>query len=408
MIKLIGLNKDVKLDVRSRFSINSSDLDNNLLKLKSFLDEVIIISTCNRTEVYFSSLESNEDLLIKRIFLALNWDINDIKYTFISTGENAVRHIMELCCGFHSKILGEDQILGQIRDSYLKSLELNVIKGPLERLFINAISCGKEFRTETMLYKIPVSSSSISVKKAIEEQKRNFMIIGFGEVGKLCFKNLTGNNSNFDKLYIACRNVNKVKSDELFKNNTDKIKVIDLNDKNKYLHKIDVLISCTSSKNCIIHKEDVSNISDLLIFDLAVPRDVCSSIDILPNIQVYDIDKIHTIDEENKKLRKDLMDQHYYIIKNYMYEYLEWLKLRTLSPHIMEMIKKSNIIYSTRFKTYKQKKFTKDNDKLVETLIKSASNAYVNRAIEVLKEETLNGNAKEALSIIEKIFCDIK
>lgn len=407
MVRLIGLNKDVTLDVRSRFSINSSDLESNLLKLKSFLDEVIIISTCNRTEVYFSSQENNNDLLVKKIFLTLNWDINDMKYTFISTGENAVRHIMELCCGFHSKILGEDQILGQVKDGYFKSLELNVIKGPLERLFINAIGCGKEFKTETMLYKIPVSSSSIAIKEAINKQKRIFMIIGFGDVGKLCFKNLLVNDNNFDKLYIACRDIEKVKNDDLIKNSNDKVEIIHVNDKNKYLHKIDVLISCTSSKNFIIEKNDVEDIENLLIFDLAVPRDVCSFIDNLLNITVYDIDKIHTIDAENKKLRKTLMEEHYYIVKKYMYEYLEWVKLRSLSPHIMKMIKKSNIIYSTRFKTYTQKKFTKDNDKLVETLIKSTSNAYVNRAIEVLKEETLNGKGKEALSIIEKIFCDI-
>ncbi|NEU06237.1 MULTISPECIES: glutamyl-tRNA reductase [Clostridium] len=407
MVRLIGLNKDVTLDVRSRFSINSSDLESNLLNLKSFLDEVIIISTCNRTEVYFSSQESNNDLLVEKIFITLNWDINDIKYTFISTGENAVRHIMELCCGFHSKILGEDQILGQVKDGYFKSLELNVIKGPLERLFINAIGCGKEFKTETMLYKIPVSSSSIAIKEAINKQKRIFMIIGFGDVGKLCFKNLLVNDNNFDRLYIACRDIEKVKNDDLIKNSNDKVEIIHVNDKNKYLHKIDVLISCTSSKNFIIKKNDVEDIKNLLIFDLAVPRDVCNSIDNLLNITVYDIDEIHTIDAENKKLRKTLMEEHYYIVKKYMYEYLEWVKLRSLSPHIMKMIKKSNIIYSTRFKTYTQKKFTKDNDKLVETLIKSTSNAYVNRAIEVLKEETLNGKGKEALSIIEKIFCDI-
>ncbi|WP_010296482.1 hypothetical protein [Clostridium senegalense] len=239
-----------------------------------------------------------------------------MKYTFISTGENAVRHIMELCCGFHSKILGEDQILGQVKDGYFKSLELNVIKGPLERLFINAIGCGKEFKTETMLYKIPVSSSSIAIKEAINKQKRIFMIIGFGDVGKLCFKNLLVNDNNFDKLYIACRDIEKVKNDDLIKNSNDKVEIIHVNDKNKYLHKIDVLISCTSSKNFIIEKNDVEDIENLLIFDLAVPRDVCSSIDNLLNITVYDIDKIHTIDAENKKLRKTLMEEHYYIVKN--------------------------------------------------------------------------------------------
>ena len=406
MFRVIGLNKDVSLDIRSRFSINSSELENYLLKLNIFLDEVIILSTCNRTEIYFNSCEKNDDLLLDNIFRTLDWNLDDKKYTFISTGENTVRHIMELCSGFHSKILGEDQILGQVRDAYFKSLELNTIKGELGRLFLTAISCGKEFRTKTALYKIPVSSSSIAIKEAISSNKRNFMIIGFGDVGKLCFKTLTGNENNYDKLYIACRNVEKVKNDMLLQDINSKIEIIDIKSKNTYLNFIDVLISCTSSKEFVIHKSDVENLNELLIFDLAVPRDIDTSIDNLSHIKLYDIDMIHLIDEKNKTLRKNIMNEHYDIIKSHMYEYLNWYKLRSLSPHIMKMVEYSSNIYNPRFKTYKQKKFTKDNDKLVETLIKSTSNAYVNKAIEVLKEETLNGNGEEALYIISKIFSD--
>lgn len=405
MIKLIGLNKDVDIDVRSRFNIPSTLLEENLLKLKEICEEVIILSTCNRTELYFTC-DDKEDI-IDDIFEKLNWNLDDKKYIFVAEEDNAIKHLMELCCGFHSKILGEDQILGQIKDAYFSSLKINAVKGILERLFNTAISCGKEFKTETMLYKIPVSSSSIAVKEAINQNKKNFMIIGFGEVGKLCFKTLIVNNHNYEKIYILGRNVEKLKSDELLNPLPNNVEIIDLKLLKDYIPLVDTIISCTSAPNSIICKDDLPLDKSLLIFDLAVPRDVAKDVYGLDNVNIYNIDQLHIIDEKNKSLRKNVMDEHFYIVEKHIKEYTEWKKLRALSPHIVSMISKGNVISKNRFKTYTQKKYTKDNDKLVETLIKSTSNAYVNKAIEVLKEETLKGNGEKALSLISKIFCNL-
>lgn len=405
MIKLIGLNKDVDIDVRSRFNIPSTLLEENLLKLKEICEEVIILSTCNRTELYFTC-DDKEDI-IDDIFEKLNWNLDDKKYIFVAEEDNAIKHLMELCCGFHSKILGEDQILGQIKDAYFSSLKINAVKGILERLFNTAISCGKEFKTETMLYKIPVSSSSIAVKEAINQNKKNFMIIGFGEVGKLCFKTLIVNNHNYEKIYILGRNVKKLKSDELLNPLPNNVEIIDLKLLKDYIPLVDTIISCTSAPNSIICKDDLPLDKSLLIFDLAVPRDVAKDVYELDNVNIYNIDQLHIIDEKNKSLRKNVMDEHFYIVEKHIKEYTEWKKLRALSPHIVSMISKGNVISKNRFKTYTQKKYTKDNDKLVETLIKSTSNAYVNKAIEVLKEETLKGNGEKALSLISKIFCNL-
>lgn len=405
MIKLIGLNKDVDIDVRSRFNIPSTLLEENLLKLKEICEEVIILSTCNRTELYFTCDDKKD--IIDDIFEKLNWNLDDKKYIFVAEEDNAIKHLMELCCGFHSKILGEDQILGQIRDAYFSSLKINAVKGILERLFNTAISCGKEFKTETMLYKIPVSSSSIAVKEAINQNKKNFMIIGFGEVGKLCFKTLIVNNHNYEKIYILGRNVEKLKSDELLNPLPNNIEIIDLKLLKDYIPLVDTIISCTSAPNSIICKDDLLLDKSLLIFDLAVPRDVAKDVYELDNVNIYNIDQLHIIDEKNKSLRKNVMDEHFYIVEKHIKEYTEWKKLRALSPHIVSMISKGNVISKNRFKTYTQKKYTKDNDKLVETLIKSTSNAYVNKAIEVLKEETLKGNGEKALSLISKIFCNL-
>ncbi|MBS5825354.1 MAG: glutamyl-tRNA reductase [Clostridium argentinense] len=405
MIQLIGLNREVDIETRSCFSINSNLLEENLLKLKEICDEVVILSTCNRTEIYFTS-ENTGESIINDIFTALNWNLDNKKYIFHSTNDATIKHLMELCCGFHSKILGEDQILGQVKDAYFAAVKANSLKGILERLFTNAIACGKEFKTATTLYKIPVSASSIAVKEAINRNKRNYMIIGFGVMGKLCYKTLIGNDNNFDNIYIVGRNVEKIKQDELLTCN-DKVKIISMESRFQYYDLVDTIISCTSSPNTIITKDELPKNKEFLIFDLAVPKDIEKDVELLKNVTMYDIDKIHIIDEENKKLRKVMMNNHQYIIEKYIEEYNEWKTLRSLSPHIINMINRGNSIYKNRFKTYTQKKYTKDNDKLVETLIKSTSNAYVNRAIEVLKEETLKGNGDEALKLIEKIFCDI-
>lgn len=98
--------------------------------------------------------------------------------------------MFEVCSGFHSKILGEDQILGQVKDAYEEALEFKAVSLELHRLFQEAITCGKRFRKEAKLFEIPVSSSSIVVSEAIKRECTKFMVLGYGEVGQLVMKYL--------------------------------------------------------------------------------------------------------------------------------------------------------------------------------------------------------------------------
>ena len=119
----------------------------------------------------------------------------------------------------------------------------------------------KNSKTATTLYKIPVSASSIAVKEAINRNKRNYMIIGFGVMGKLCYKTLIGNDNNFDNIYIVGRNVEKIKQDELLTCN-DKVKIISMESRFQYYDLVDTIISCTSSPNTIITKDELPRIKN--------------------------------------------------------------------------------------------------------------------------------------------------
>jgi glutamyl-tRNA reductase len=407
MIHLIGIGKDVDLNIRSALSISATSLKEKLLIVSEFSQEVVIISTCNRTEIYLNS-SMNKDDLITKVFTSLDWPLEYKRFTFYCEEYDATSHLLEVSCGFHSKILGEDQILGQIKEAYENSVSLKLVSSDLMKLFNLAVSCGKEFKTTTMLYKIPVSYSSIAVQKALSQNKKNFLIIGFGNMAQLALNYLISKISAVDTIYIAVRNFNKVIESEAIRRyiqyiENKKIKIISIDSMISFYDKVDTILCCTSSSIPIVLEKDLPNI-DLLIFDLSLPINVEATVKNMEKVTLYNIDVLHMIDEENKASRKEIMETHKAIIYKYLSKYYEYEKLKNIRDNIIILKLKGTEIAERRYKVYKNKKYTKDIDVLVETLLESTSKSYVNKAIEVLKEETLKGNGEIALSIIEKIF----
>lgn len=394
MIQLIGIKNYSSIEVREKLSIIHSQYEKSIENLLSICSEVVVISTCNRTEIYFDS-ECTDESIVEKIFNLLNWNLCYKEFTFHIEGRRAIQHLMEVSCGFHSKILGEDQILGQIKNAYEISLNMNAVKKELQRLFQMAITCGKEFRVKSEMYKIPVSSSSIVVNESRKRNFKDYMLIGFGEVGKLTAKYIL--SGEFNKLYIVVRNKASIDIED------ERIKVLSYSEKNDYYDKVQCIICCTSAPHPVVLKNEVEE-KNLVIFDLAVPRDVEEEVSKLENIELFTIDDISYIDDENKKKRKELMNLNRCIVNDYIDEFIDWQKIREISPYIEKLLNTGEKVYKPRYNTFKNKQKTKDNKELAKMLIKSTSDAYINRAIEVLKEEQLEGRSEECLRIIEKIF----
>jgi len=392
MIQLIGLKHDVKIEIREKLSIIPKHQEKCLEALLNICEEAVILSTCNRTEIYFRSKDEN---IIIKVFEALNWDKTLIKYVESYKEEKAIQHLMEVVCGFDSLLLGEDQILGQVRDAYEAAKGLKTTKKELQRLFENAIACGKEFRTKSKISDIPVSSSSMVVKQAIGRGIKNFMILGYGAVGQLTSKYIL--EGEIDLLYIAVRDVQKVNIED------PRVKLLPFKDIHKYYEEVDCVISCTSAPHTVVHLKELPS-KHLLLFDLAVPRDIEELISENSLYEVYDIDKLGDIHDDNFKRREYSMKNNRYIVDKAIKEYIEWKSVKELSSFIKRIKHNGEEVYKERLDTFKHKKETKDNDKLAEMLLKSTSNTYINRAIEVLKEEHLKGRAKECVDIISRIF----
>lgn len=392
MIQLIGLKNNLDIEIREQLSLPQSRIPEFMKKINESANGSLILSTCNRTEIY---IDSDKLFSLERLFNILGWDDNLTKHVFQDSGEKSINHIMEVACGFHSKIPGEDQILGQIRDALSICCENALSSSRINRLFQIVLACGKEFRTVSGLNKIPVSSSSIVSSQCSKRNIESAMIIGYGEVGRLVEKYLI--STSIRDIYIVVRNKSKLVPID------DKIKYIEFNEKKDYYGRVDSIISCTSSPHVIVSDCDLPD-KDYVLFDMAVPRDIDGELDKREKVQLIDIDRISLLDDENKEKRKRIMLKNKYVIKEKTKEFLDKETVMEIVPHIMEIKKSGNMVTKTRMATFRNKKDSKDSEKLAKAMIESTSNFYVNKAIKVLKNAQLKGNGDECLSYIKEIF----
>jgi glutamyl-tRNA reductase len=401
MIGLIGIKKDVPINIREKLTVKESQKEYILKELLNKVKEIVIVSTCNRTEIYLNH-SLNSDEILKEVFKINDWDMELLQYIFYREGIAVYKHLFEVACGYHSKIIGEDQILGQIKESYNYSMNLNGTKGELGRLFQEAVTCGKRFRKEANLFEIPVSAVSIVVNSLIKRQCKKVMVIGYGEIGSLAIKYLLSHK--IKDIYLVLRNPKKA---EELKNKG--VNVLTFKEKGDYINEMEAIISCTSAPHIVINRKDINKEGkDLVIYDMAVPRDVEEGLANFKRVEVFNIDGISKIEDENRNLRIEKMNSYRYIIYKYIREYDEWVKVRKLSPIISELKKSGMSISEKRILTFKHKSKNDEDLKLANMLIKSTSDLYVNRAIEVLKEECLKEGGEECLRIIQKIFLEEK
>jgi glutamyl-tRNA reductase len=399
VLGLIGIRKNVDINIRERLAIALSKQSKAVKELNKLYEEVVIISTCNRTEIYISGcLESEED--IRKIFEVLDWDISLLEYTFYLEGISVAKHLLEVVCGFHSKILGEDQILGQIKLAYELSLENKAIHTKLLRLFEEAISCGKKFRTESKLYEIPVSASSIAVKEVEEFGASSIMVLGYGTIGSLVVKYALG--SKFNKVFIVVRNKGKVPDLK-----DDRVEILDFNEYKDVINEVDAVISCTAAPHVVIKNDYINNNGkEIMLIDLALPRDIDEALSQNERVTLLDIDTISKLDVDNKKLRNEKMNEYKFLVDEYLNEYKNWLNIREVTYYIHEMKNTGNSVIESRVKSFEHKCKDKRDIELATTLIKSTSDYYVNRAIKLLKEEKLKGRENECLNILKQIFME--
>ena len=329
-ISVIGLNhKSANIDVREKFSFSADNASLLLRRIKKNKDisEVIVVSTCNRTEIYCDSNNGVSD--IKDWLLAEREYESFGKYLYIHQEEDAIEHLFKVVAGLDSMVIGETEVLGQVKTAYKIALENKSIDGKLKRLFEYSFSVAKNVRTNTDIGGNAISfmyTSILLIKKifsTVEEKK--CLLIGAGEMTELALKYLKSNHVN----EITICNRKEEKGKRLAVENG--CKYSNLNNLSNIIHEFDVIITSTSSSLPLIGKGNIEsalikrNNDSLVIIDLGVPRDVESQIKNLDNVYLYTIDDLGQIIENNYKIREKSIKDAEEIIKFKIIEYKNWL-----------------------------------------------------------------------------------
>lgn len=310
-MKCISISfKTAPEDIRNKFAFTNSEKKDFLSQLSEFITDAkcVILGTCNRTEIYVESHNGVFSILENLLSRKTKLSISEIrKYARYYEEESAIEHIFKVTCGLDSMILGENEILSQVKQTYLESLQEKRTGYELNITFLSALSCAKKIKTQTEIAKSAISFATLTcneIKNFI--QKNNItspsilIIGGSGKIGSSIIKNILNKDFNA-KIYVTQRSHGNTVDF------TDKVEVLDYTKRFEYLKNVDIVISATKSPHYTInYKDTLSNISSkkMLFIDLASPYDIDREISKIQNCTLITIDYFKEI-VKNNNLKKE-------------------------------------------------------------------------------------------------------
>ena len=405
-ISMIGIDHNMApVDIRAKFAFTKKNAGEAMEKIKNQngIYGCVILSTCNRLEVWASVDDEAELSLYKELCKLKN--INDDQYEIYFTkreGHAAVEHLFYLASGLKSQILGEDQILTQVKDALGIAREHFTTDGALEVLFRMAVTAGKKIKTE-----VPFSHGNPSViHQAIEMldrqgycvQDKVCMVIGNGEMGKVAAQTLRDAGAN---VTVTVRQ---------YRSGMVSIPIgcsrIHYGERMNFLPNCDIVVSATASPNFTLREElfrDITIRKPLLLLDLAVPRDIEPSLGRKENITLYDMDSFHT--EKLSPEANESLVRAAAIVEEQMAEFFQWLDGRDVIPRIQEI--KAEAVQDLNLRIEKILKKTpmqeEDRVQLLEA-VDTAAGKVVNKMIFGLRDSLNQEAFLECVAGLEKVY----
>lgn len=407
-IGVIGINHNLA-PINIRENVSFTDVQ-KIEAINYFLDrdidEVVILSTCNRSEIYIQAKNIDEKIKFLEDFYERFFNVADIKeYLFSKKNTSAVEHLFKVASGLDSIVLGEDQILGQVKDAHDFSMQLGSSKKIFNKLFREAINVAKDIKNTTKISHQPLSISYIGVKfiqsKIGKLEGKKALLIGMGKMNKLTIKYLK--EEKLDTIYVSNRNHGKIMElESKFKN----IIPIRYEDRYKVMNDIDIVISATSSPHMVIRYDEMPKIQKkILMMDIALPRDIDPRINKLENIEIYDIDNLKDIQDKNDNKRKELAKIGRQMISEKIIEFIEWIDSIKIDPTIESLNDKClEIREDTLDYIYRKTNLDNRDKKIIDKMLTSALKRLIREPIINLKQIKDKGKREEYIKLIEELF----
>lgn len=415
-IAVIGLNhKTASVEVRERLTAFLHRKGTALSSLQGIdrIEESIVLTTCNRVEVLFTSEDPEQP--IREVLHYWKEGVSpssvfSMEGIYIYRDEEAVRHLFRVASSLDSMVIGEPQILGQIKEAYREAVEQETTGVVLNRLLHKTFSVAKRVRTETGIasHAVSISFAAVELAKKIFQELagKKALLIGAGEMAELAAEHLLRNR--VQQIIVANRTLERA----LEVSKRWQGQAISLEEIPAALKEIDIVISSTGAPETIIHYSEVKAIMKqrkqrpLFFIDIAVPRDIDPKINRLDNVFLYDIDDLQGIVAHNMAERRQEAIQAERIVQEECLKFKNWLNGLEVVPTIVTLRKKMEDLMEAEYKKaeFSLQGLTAEQRRAVERLTGSIINKVLHDPITFLKESGNNDQEESRIDRIQKIF----
>ncbi len=402
---LLGINyKNAQLAVRDKTSIT------DVMKLDFFQkaeaaggDQCMILSTCNRSEVYFFYEHNEQAEQIRRIYEEMFPDIDLKEYLMILSGEEAMAYLFRIAAGLESLVLGEDQILGQVKEAQEFSRTLGYGGKEINRVVRDAVTCAKKIKSRFKISENPLSVSSIGIRQVDQIygiKGKQVLVIGSGSMAVLAIRYLYEYKAG--KVTVCSRTLAHAK--ELLTDFPD-LFTVPYEQRYQEIEKSDIVISATASPHLVIRRESIKLTHKMVFLDLALPRDIDERLREEPLVHLLDLDTMEQIAAENQAQRIQLTKISREWIKEAVKETQQWLSGSRVDATIESLQQKCDLIVEDSY-SYLNRKMDLGvrEQKLLRKILKASLHRLLREPILELKQLESKERQEEYQKVVEELF----
>ena len=396
----IGLSyQKADATMRGMFSLTPENKDQLLSQAKSEgFEELLVISTCNRTELY--GYAEHPFQLIQLLCENSNGSVDDFqKVGYVIKNKEAVHHLFEVGTGLDSQILGDFEIIGQIKQAFNLSRNKGLANAFLERLMNCVINASKRIKNETTLSSGAASVSFTAVQYIMqnipEVSQKNILLFGVGKIGRNTCENLIKHTQNE---HITLINRTREKAEQI----AGKFNVIvkDFNELRNEISKADVLIVATGAATPTVYKDFINPAQPILILDLSIPKNVEEQVATLPNVTLLHMDELSKRKDEALERRKEAIPQALEIVEEVKEEFFQWLDNRKFAPTIKALKAKLESLKEAEM-DFQRKKIENFNEQQAEMISNRIIQKITTQFVNHLKDTS---SVDESISWVQEVF----
>ena len=397
----IGLSyKKADVATRGNFSISDEAKKNILAQAKAEnIDSLLIMSTCNRTELH--GFAQHPFQLIKMLCEHTHGTVEEFeKVAYVHKNAEAIEHLFKVGTGLDSQILGDFEIISQVKNGFKLSKKYQMINPFMERLVNAVIQASKRIKNETEISSGATSVSFASVQyimKHVEDiSNKKILLFGTGKIGRNTCENLIKHTKND---HITLINRTKTKAEEI----AGKFNLIVKEYANiqAEIKQTDVLVVATGAQNPTISKQLIHTRKPLLILDLSVPRNVSDNVMELPNVSLVHLDKLSQITDDTLSKRESQIPLAETIIDEVIAEFNSWMETRKFAPTIKALKTKLTLLRDSEINQHRKKNANFDANE-AEIISNKMIGKITSQVAFHLREE--QHNSKESIELIQKVF----